>query len=99
MKAGDIASKAADLVSGEREHQHGSKTDNFTRIAGLWNAWLNIRANPDMPLNAHDVGVMMALMKVARTQSGAVNLDDYIDGAGYLACAGEVASDPGTALS
>jgi hypothetical protein len=29
-------------------------------------------------------------MKAARTQSGATNLDDYIDMAGYAACAGEV---------
>jgi hypothetical protein len=35
---------------------------------------------------------MMALLKIARTKSGSVNIDDWIDGSGYLACAGEVAT-------
>jgi hypothetical protein len=28
----------------------------------------------------------------ARTKSGSINVDDWIDGAGYLACAGEVST-------
>ena len=35
---------------------------------------------------------MMALLKIARTQSGAMNDDDAIDAIGYIACAGEIAS-------
>ena len=57
----------------------------------MWNAWLAIRKDPSAPLDAHDVGCMMALMKLARTQSGALNVDDYVDACGYAACAGEVA--------
>ncbi len=91
MRACDIAAKAAGLVGGERDRQHGAKHDNFSRIATVWNAWLSIRRDPASPLDAHDIGVMMALMKAARTQSGALNLDDYVDMAGYAACAGEVA--------
>lgn len=89
--ARDIASRAADLVGGDRDRQHGQKADNFNRIAAVWNAYLGIRRHKDAPLDAVDVGHLMALMKVARTQSGALNVDDYVDGAGYLACAGEVA--------
>lgn len=92
MNAHDIAAKAAELVGGERAAQHGPKLDNFTRIAHMWNAWLITRRNPGAELTAHDVGVMMALMKAARTQSGGHNPDDYVDGAGYFACAGEIAS-------
>ena len=91
MRATDIAAKAADLVGGDRDRQHGAKKDNFDRIAAMWNAWLAIRRDPAAPLTAHDVGAMMAVMKLARTQSGALNLDDYVDCAGYAACAGEVA--------
>ena len=36
---------------------------------------------------------MMALLKVARTKLGNLNKDDYVDGAGYLAIAGEIASE------
>lgn len=90
-RAVDIAGKAASLVGGDRDRQHGAKHDNFRRIAGVWNAWLSIRKDPSAPLDAHDVGCMMALMKLARTQSGALNVDDYVDACGYAACAGEVA--------
>lgn len=91
MKAETIALKAADLIGGERDRQHGQKRDNFERIAAMWNAWLQIRRDPASPLTAHDVGMMMALLKAARTQSGAFNEDDYVDLCGYAACAGEVA--------
>ena len=57
----------------------------------MWNAWLAIRRDPDAPLDAHDVAQMLALMKMARTQSGMFNIDDYVDQCGYSACAGEVA--------
>lgn len=90
-RAVDIAGKATSLVGGDRDRQHGAKHDNFRRIAGVWNAWLAIRKEPAAPLDAHDVGCMMALMKLARTQSGALNVDDYVDACGYAACAGEVA--------
>lgn len=90
-KAADIARKAAELVSGDRDRQHGQMRENFTRIAMLWNAYLGTRKDPAAPLDAVDVGLMMNQLKVARTQSGAVNIDDFIDGAGYLACAGEIA--------
>lgn len=91
MRATDIASKASDLVGGDRDRQHGAKRDNFARIAVVWNAWLDVRKDAAAPLDAHDVGVMMSLMKLARTQSGSLNLDDYVDACGYAACAGEVA--------
>lgn len=90
-RAVEIATRAAELVGGDRDRQHGAKEDNFQRIATMWNAWLNVRKEPAAPLDAHDVGVMMTLMKTARTQSGSLNIDDYVDGAGYMACAGEVA--------
>lgn len=93
MRATEIAAKASELVGGDRDRQHGQKRDNFTRIATVWNAWLAIRRDPAAPLDAHDVGVLMVLMKAARTQSGAVNLDDYVDMAGYAGCAGEVATE------
>lgn len=91
LRATDIAGRASDLVGGDRDRQHGQKHDNFSRIATMWNAWLSVRKDPAAPLTAHDVGVMMVAMKLARTQSGALNLDDYIDACGYAACAGEVA--------
>jgi hypothetical protein len=91
MKAHDVASRAADLVGGDRAAQHGSKEQNFSNIASLWNGYLQIRKDPSAPLTALDIGHMMVLLKVARTQTGTVNADDWVDMAGYSACAGEVA--------
>ncbi len=93
MKASDIAKKASELVSGDRDRQHGDKVKNFQNIATIWNAYLGIaEKRMGRPLDARDVGNMMALMKVARQFSGEVNMDDFIDACGYLACAGEIAA-------
>ena len=91
ISATAILTQSSNLIGGDRDRQHGAKEDNFARIATVWNAWLAVRKSQDAPLDAHDVGCMMAMMKLARTQSGALNVDDYIDAAGYAACAGEVA--------
>jgi hypothetical protein len=90
--AADILDTAAGLVSGDRDRSHGAKHRNFANIAALWSAYLAIRKDPKAPLSAVDVGHLMALLKVARTQSGAFNADDLVDGCGYLACAGEIAA-------
>lgn len=91
MRANEIAETAAKLVSGEREAQHGTKMRNFGNIAELWNAYLRIRRDPGAPLDQEDVGHMMVLLKIARTQLGRHNPDDHFDMVGYAACAGEVA--------
>lgn len=67
----------------EREAQHGHKRDNLERIAEFWSAYLGVTIDP------WQVADMMELLKVARRCSGAFNMDDYVDGAGYAALAGE----------
>ena len=39
----------------------------------------------------HDVAILMALLKIARVRSGRYKADNYIDLAGYAACAAEIA--------
>jgi hypothetical protein len=91
VKASEILTTAAGYVSGDRESTHGPKERNHHNIAALWDAYLRIRRDPSVPLTPLDVLHMMVLLKVARTQLGALNMDDYIDMAGYAGCAGEVA--------
>lgn len=83
---------AAELVQGDRANTHGDKRKNHQNIATAWNAYLAIRRDPASPLNEVDVAHMMALLKLARTQLGAHNPDDYVDLVGYAAIAGELAS-------
>lgn len=92
-RAHEILTRAASLVGGDREHTHGDKWQNFQNIARLWNAYLRSRPVDvyDAPLSPLDIGHMMVLMKIARTQAGAFNLDDYLDAAGYAGCAAEIA--------
>lgn len=94
MKAQQIVETAANLVSGDRARTHGDKTDNHQRIAAVWNGILSAAGKqPKQPLNAHDVANLMEGMKIARRYAGSFNVDDYIDGAGYAAVAGEIAGE------
>ena len=71
-------------MSGKRHHEYGDKKTNHNNIAKLWSAYLGI------DLNAHDVAILMLLLKIARTKSGNPTEDTYIDMVGYSAIAGEV---------
>lgn len=90
MRASEILDAAAGLVSGPRNDTHGDKLVNHTNIATLWNAWLSIRREPAEPLKPSDVAKLMVLLKMARDELGAFNLDDFTDGAAYFAIAGEL---------
>jgi hypothetical protein len=93
MSAADTLITAAKLVAGDRAKTHGEKYKNFENIATLWNAYLSNKLGAVIPLDPTDVGQMMTLMKIARTQSGGIHNDDnYIDGAGYQGCAAECAA-------
>ena len=91
MNKVEIAQKAAEIIGGDRAGLHGDVAKNHANIAALWNAILGVAGKLNAPLDAHDAATMMEGLKIARRYSGAFNLDDYIDGAGYAACAGEIA--------
>lgn len=97
MNANQIASRAAELVNGDREKTHGDKAVNFGNIAELWHTWLFIRFGEECPLSGADVAKMMALLKIARMESGEFNEDDAIDAAGYIAIGGELSAPRGGA--
>jgi len=80
-----VLTEAFKLVSTDRATAHGPSKENHENIARLWDAYLH---NVDH-VTAHDVANMMELLKVARRKTGNINIDDYIDGAGYAAVAYE----------
>ena len=84
MKRADILDKAKDCVCGQREQDYGHPEDNFVRIANLWTSYKLVQFTPI------DVAMMMALLKIARIQSGTGTDDSFIDLAGYAACGGEI---------
>ena len=72
------------LIGGDREKDYGDKVENHTNIAKLWSSYL------DTKIKAHDVAIMMVLLKIARTKVGVVSEDTYTDMSAYGAIAGEI---------
>ena len=83
-KTKEFLEKASELAAGDRENDYGDKVHNHTNIARLWSTYLDVK------IEAHDVAILMTLLKVARTKLGAVSEDTYIDMAAYSAIAGEI---------
>ena len=92
MNTTDILEKTKKLVSKEREEKHGDKIINHENIARLWSSYLQNKFKLNLVLLPEDVACLMTLLKLARTQAGKFNLDDYIDACGYSAIAGEIAN-------
>jgi hypothetical protein len=88
MSASDTLSAAAALVTGDRARQHGDVVLLHEQVAAYWSQYVQ---NASSPLTARDVLVMMSLLKIARTQHGEFNRDDYVDAIGYVSLAAEVA--------
>lgn len=59
------------------------------RIASLWETYLTAESGLPIRLTGIDAAHMMVLLKLAREQSSH-NPDNYVDMAGYAACAGEM---------
>jgi hypothetical protein len=81
----DIYDQARHLTSTDRQAQYGSPEDNLGRIAALWAAYLG------KDLGAHDVAVMMALVKIGRIGSGVTVRDNYVDAVAYIGLADRLA--------
>jgi hypothetical protein len=83
MNRTEILTRAADLINGDRAKQYGPPQENFARIAAGWSVILGTTVTPDQ------VALCMAWLKIARLVNGPQE-DSYVDGAAYLALAGEL---------
>tara|TARA_R110000822_G_scaffold14939_6_gene52072 strand:+ start:1951 stop:2454 length:504 start_codon:yes stop_codon:yes gene_type:complete len=81
----NILDTAKAYVTKDRASDHGDMENNFSTIAKYWTVHL------DHEVKATDVAVMMNLLKVARIKSNPWHPDNWVDGAGYMACGGELA--------
>lgn len=79
----ELASQIAETTEA-RGATYGTPEQNFANIAGLWRAWISARYGFGIPLDAHDVGIMSALIKVARLAETPTHRDSALDGATYL---------------
>ena len=88
----DILHAAEKCVCGQREQDYGTPEDNFETIAGLWETYLSracVNEAGGVYIDANDVAMMMALLKIARIAAGGGKADSWIDLAGYAACGAE----------
>lgn len=83
----EILTTAASLIGGERQQDYGSAADNFARIGNLWAEILGV------PVTPVQVALCMNQVKVARLVSSPDHLDSWVDGVGYLAIGGEIATE------
>ena len=74
-------------VCKDRDQQYGTPQKNITKIAELWSIFKGVKFSPQ------DVGVMMALLKIARISSGQIKDDNYIDACGYLSLSCELETE------
>lgn len=84
MNRSEILDTAKEYVTKDRAATHGDAESNFGLIAAYWSAHLNKN------ISAHDVAVMMTLLKLARMKANPQHVDSAVDAAGYSALAGEI---------
>ena len=82
-----ILQKAEKLVSTDRDEEHGDAHKNFKMVADFWSVYLGHKIYP------HEVPMMMAMYKIARSTENPYNIDNYTDLCGYGALAGECSGD------
>ncbi len=95
MKRDEILKTAEEIVTKDRNAQYGEPENNFGVIAEYWSTYLSQHnGGRAVLLTPMDVALMMVLFKLGRlTTARAVTLDSFVDAAGYVACAGEIATD------
>ena len=77
-----IINKAFKAV-GERNDHYGTPLENFERISKLWSCHL------EHNISIYDVGVMLMLLKIARSKHDKLHEDTWIDIAGYAGATAE----------
>ena len=85
MNRASILDEARRLTTTDREQAYGDCVDTHRKIAEMWSLILG------EPIGAEEVALCMAAVKIIRACSDIKNADHFIDGAAYLAIAGECA--------
>ena len=93
MKRDEFLDSVKQIICVDRKDQHGNPEDTFGRIAVLWTAYMQVRYGVPVQIGKRDVALMMNLFKVGRSCGNSVNLDNYMDMAGYAALAAELVSE------
>nr|BAR32134.1 hypothetical protein [uncultured Mediterranean phage uvMED] len=92
MLSTEILDKVKKIVSSDRAKQNGDMVENHENISRLWTSYLQNKTKLNINILPEDVANLMVLLKIARSQGGAFNIDDFVDMTGYSAIAGHITS-------
>ena len=85
MNRAAILDESKRLTTTDREQAYGDCVDTHRKIASMWSLILS------EPIGAEEVALCMAAVKMIRAAYDPKNADHFIDGAAYMAIAGECA--------
>lgn len=85
-----LAADANATVHGPREAEYGSKLQNFTQIAMLFQGTLATKLLPGSRITPEDVALLMMQVKIARLVKSPDHKDSILDVAGYAICYDEL---------
>ena len=85
MDRKEILREAERLTSDDRNKNYGDPLVNHQRIAAIWSVILGIEILPSQ------VALCLVGVKIARLVETPDHLDSFVDGAAYMAIAGEIA--------
>ena len=80
-----ILERAIGLITGDREEDYGEAHKNFSDIAALWSIVLDVNVQP------WQVAACMSQLKLARAIKTPTHVDSWVDMAGYVGLAAELA--------
>lgn len=86
-----ILKEAEKCVLQDRNQEYGEPENAFSLVAEFWTSYLEAtfsKRDPKM-LHPEDIAMMMNLFKVSRQVKNPMYADNYIDMAGYAACAAD----------
>ncbi|ALG30719.1 hypothetical protein AOZ07_02905 [Glutamicibacter halophytocola] len=81
-----VLTTAEQLINGDRAKDYGDASENFQRIANLWEPILGVE------VTATDVALCLTQLKVSRLITSPAHKDSWVDAAGYIALGGEIAN-------
>lgn len=90
IKASKLLQEIAEIIK-DRHDTHGERKTSFDTIARLWMIYLNSQPSNSVNISGQDYSIMMTLMKIGRLCHGQPIKDHYMDAAGYMAIAAELA--------
>jgi len=90
-KADEIIETAKNIVSGHAEDRDKGEERSMKKIVEVFNALT------EHTLSEEDGNIFMVVLKLVRAQRS-FNIDNYVDGIGYLSLAGEVSNKSGDNL-